>query len=124
LDNSSNSPYFYKGTLPEDHNKAVYVPNSQYFMGDIDVNLFDSTSPQQSFKICNEPNEFELSGKDLQLTYRACHEFEKRKQLRKERKFTFTSHYWYHMWTFPEAKLFNLKRIHIKTFIPSCVLYK
>ena len=126
-DNTSNSPYFYKGLLPEDDNDALYIPNSQYFMDDLDTAMYASKS-DHSLAICEVEDIYPgapYPERYIELVRRGCLEYEKRKELRKERQFTFTSHFWFHMWTIPDkALLSKYNRINIRSFIPSCILYK
>lgn len=118
-DNDSNSPYFYKGTRHEDANDAVYVPNSQYFMDHVDRDSMVNGEGELNGCVNRNPLV------NLHLYHRACDEFERRKELRKKRKYTFTLHLWNHMWV---RDLFTKKvkerTMHIKDFIPSCVLYQ
>lgn len=116
-DNRSNSPYFYKGAMAEEHDDAVYIPNSQYFMDNVDLEFIKDGE----LNICNEQT---TMAKRQVLIYRACNEFNSRKLLRKRRKYAFTFHYWSHMWTLSQEKIDTLEKRHIKDIVPNCIIYQ
>lgn len=80
----SNSPYFYKGALKEDDFNAVYVPNTQYFMGNIDWSArFD--------QYCEA-----LRANDL--VKRGCTILKEKEMQEDLNEFAFTDHMWTHMY--------------------------
>lgn len=85
-DTDSNSPYFYKGTLKEDDFDAVYVPNTRYFM-----NNLDWTAP------------FEQRCRDFSflnsLVKRGCQMLKERGLERDLNPFSFIDHRWNHMYS-------------------------
>lgn len=86
----SNSPYFYKGELPETHKNAVYVPNSKYFfyaINDNDHRLF-----WMHYKCYSE---------FLNLKYnqqRGCIELKNRALRNGPSKYAFVEHLWYQVY--------------------------
>lgn len=84
--NDSNSPYFYKGDLPEDDINAVYVPNSIYFMNTLDEHL---GSERKYYKICSKF--YELNS----LLRRACVNLYRRGFHREDHVYTFAKHHWF-----------------------------
>lgn len=112
---SSNSPYFYKGEYKEIDDDAVYVPNSQYFMDNLDP--VHVTENGKFTKLCKhiEP----LSG----IHKRACCEFHRRKQLRDKKTYTFTVHHWYHLWDRKRSDVNDLKKINISSIVPNVIRY-
>ena len=86
---SSNSPYFYKGKLPEDHEDAVYIPNSQYFCNNID--------PTANFFFYRACKDF-LSLNDLEK--RACGNLAAKGMFRERNKYAFLEHQFYRTYAF------------------------
>lgn len=112
-DNKTNTPYFYRGTRDEEGDDGIYIPNSQYFMDNVDPGLLNDKG---EFKPCFD----EPLYKSSVLKQRACKEFESRKVLRKEKRYTFTFHYWAHLWTTDQR---HMRRANITEFIPTAILY-
>jgi len=88
IDCTSNSPYFYKGVLPEDHEDAVYIPHTQYFNDIID---FGNGYEKRFGDTCNRTS---LS----LIKQRACAEMQRRGMFRKDTRFRFTKHKWSHIY--------------------------
>jgi hypothetical protein len=112
---SSNSPYFYKGDLKEVDDNAVYVPNSQYFMDKMDPGLIRPKGKVR--KLCSNI---------MVLTYlkqRACAELISRVQVRTNKKYTFTVHHWYHLWSEKKKRVKRLKYINITSIVPNYIKY-
>jgi hypothetical protein len=112
---SSNSPYFYKGELKETDNNAVYVPNSQYFMDNLDP--VHVTENGKFTQLCKQTQN--LSG----MYIRACSEFHRRKKVRENKKYTFTVHHWYHLWEMSKSSVSNLKKVNISSIVPKVIRY-
>lgn len=112
-DNKTNSPYFYKGTRDVESDDGIYIPNSQYFMDDIDPDRFNED------RELNDCIKKPLHKLEI-IKQRACKEFESRKQLRKERTYAFTVHYWFHLWTKSQD---HMRRVNLTEFIPTAILY-
>jgi hypothetical protein len=95
----SNSPFFYKGMLSEDHDDAVYVPNSKYFFNKLD---------DHHKRICNLQN---LCRRDFHTMLfnqkRACLELQKR-FINNRNMFAFTEHHWLRSYE-PDQFFTNLK---------------
>ena len=109
---TSNSPYFYRGKLPETHNDAVYVPNTQYFSDQIDIR----TRKRSFRRTCSDFAEQNF------LTKRACIEMRRRGMVRKDKQFTFLRHRWHHFWMDSD----NYKKqydIDIRKIAPNCIIY-
>jgi hypothetical protein len=115
-DTTSNSPYFYKGTRDEDSEDGIYIPNSQYFMDNVDPMLRNEDG---EIKECVDKSLDAFSF----LEKRACTEFESRKTIRKEKRFTFTIHYWFHLWTYTDSFAKKMPRVHIKQIIPKAISF-
>jgi len=104
-DNSSNSPYFYKGDYPETHEDAVYVPNTRYFTDEIDV--------IQEGLIRNKCTGKLLKANCLnRLILRGCREIQDRGIRRNNHRFRFVRHAWHHTWTSG-----NNAALHRNTFV-------
>ena len=114
-DIKQNSPYFYKGTRDVESDDGIYIPNSQYFMDEIDPMLRNEDG---NIKKCVDKSLNALSF----LEKRGCTEYESRKLIRNQRRYTFMIHYWYHFWTLTEDYAKNMRRVHIKQIIPKAVL--
>jgi hypothetical protein len=114
-DNNTNSPYFYKGSRDPEADDGIYIPNTQYFMDNIDPNIINKDG---DLTAC-------LKGHELSyLAKRGCAEFEHRREIRKRRTFAFTIHYWVHMWVMSEADTQRSYRyLHVKEIIPNCTMY-
>lgn len=69
LHNESNSPYLYKGTLMETANDAIYVPNTQYFMKSLSL---DMTNAHHEERICKS------GARKRELVRKACNELSRR----------------------------------------------
>ncbi|XP_053378236.1 uncharacterized protein LOC128548008 [Mercenaria mercenaria] len=108
---TSNSPYFYKGELREDDNNSVYVPNSQYFMDKL-----DPIHVKEFADICTGIETLPY------LKQRACTEFNRRKDIREKKKYTFTIHHWYHLWYQKKSTINELKKANIIDIVPNCIL--
>jgi hypothetical protein len=83
----SNSPYVYKGLLPEYSQNAVYIPNTRYFL-----DTFDNHEPFNSaayHKMCTQ-NFDNLN----HLQQRACAELHRRGFYRQPSEYVFTKHHW------------------------------
>ncbi|XP_060551809.1 uncharacterized protein LOC132713300 [Ruditapes philippinarum] len=81
----SNSPYFYKGSLREDHINAVYVANTKYFMNNFDKRVdFDS--------MC--------FGANIQIVQRGCILWLQRKSIKTKNVYSYTDHNWAHVYSF------------------------
>ncbi|XP_045206943.2 uncharacterized protein LOC123559195 [Mercenaria mercenaria] len=116
---ASNSPNFYKGNRTEDSKDTVYIPNSQYFFDSVDPVFLDA---QGNLKNCLK---FEEKTYKSSAAKQACAEFEWRRKVRKNKKYTFTIHHWH------DSKVYNFdkwlgsqERIHIQQIVPGCVFYK
>ncbi|XP_045161751.2 uncharacterized protein LOC123526579 isoform X2 [Mercenaria mercenaria] len=110
---TSNSPYFYRGELPEIHDDAVYVPNTQYFTDNIDI-----SNRKGSFRgTCYHFN-FQTF-----LTKRACKEMRRRGMIRKDKRFKFLSHKWHHFWMSSENYERN-SSINIRKIAPRSIIYR
>ncbi|XP_053390340.1 uncharacterized protein LOC128553213 [Mercenaria mercenaria] len=111
----SNSPYFYKGEMKEDDNTSVYIPNSQYFMDNLDpMHLTeDGAITQQCKNVETLPY----------LKQRACTELNRRKDIRERKKYTFTVHHWYHLWLKNNSTVTGLKKVNISDIVSNCILY-
>lgn len=113
IDVTSNSPMFYKGLLPEDHPDAIYVPNSQYFMDNLDPGL--------TVRILMTCKTFD---KQPFIVKRVCLEFRARLVVRKNRKFTFMFHTWDHSYGDKQKIKYSvMKKVHIQTIVPKVSLY-
>lgn len=110
-DCSSNSPYFYKGQLPEDHENAVYVPHTQYFNDIID---FGNGYEKRFGVLCNKTQTLPL------IQQRGCAEMERRGMFRKDTRFTFTRHKWSHIYQVNTSKF---KYKNIKDLVPNAIIY-
>lgn len=121
VDFSSNSPYFYKGTRTEDDADAVYIPNSQYFMDNIDPSLLknDSIEKCQYVSLLKYQSNYTKI-----LEQRGCNEYNCRRVLRRNRKFAFTVHYWYHLWLKSKNHITTLRKVHIDEIIKKYNSYK
>ncbi|KAL4232655.1 hypothetical protein ACF0H5_007343 [Mactra antiquata] len=117
--NDSSSPYFYTGTLPEDHIDAVYIPNTVYFMDTLDEHL---NSEQKYYQTCSQ---FVLLS---DLIQRACRELYKRGFHRENHQYAFTVHQWYQSYN-PEIlekylpEIFGVSLVHISQIVPNYVIY-
>ncbi|XP_053400496.1 uncharacterized protein LOC128557287 [Mercenaria mercenaria] len=116
-DSRSNSPYFYKGTIDEESDEGIYIPNSQYFGDKVEP---DRINKKGDLKDCAK----ELLVNAPVLKQRACKEFESRKVLRKDKTFTFTLHYWFHLWSQGKETLDFMQRYDITEVIPNAVLFQ
>ncbi|XP_060560095.1 uncharacterized protein LOC132720117 isoform X2 [Ruditapes philippinarum] len=109
---TSNSPYFYRGVLPEIHDDAIYVPNTHYFTDQIDVR-----NRKRSFKrTCSNFAEQPF------ITKRVCIEMRRRGMVRKDKRFSFLRHRWHHFWMNSD----NYKKqfhINIKQIAPKRIIY-
>ncbi|XP_053408032.1 uncharacterized protein LOC128559701 [Mercenaria mercenaria] len=86
-DFESNSPYFYKGSLRQDHNNAVYVANTLYFMSSFDT--------QVNFqRVCNDTQR--------RIVKRGCFLWNKRKNSKTKHPFSYTDHKWAHIYSVDE----------------------
>jgi len=110
-DCSSNSPYFYKGVLAEDHADAVYVPHTQYFNDFIDFCCGHRQKFNQICKIKTKPI----------VHARACAEMEQRGMDRKDIRYIFTKHKWSHAYHHVKT-LSKVKNIHIQELVPNVIL--
>lgn len=123
---SSNSPYFYRLEITGDaeDNDAIYVPNSQYFMDNVDPTMLDKDG---KIPLCRHIQGLYASTELLllpEISKRACDEFDSRKEVRKNKKYTFTVHYWHHLWVMDLAWLLTQKTMHIREAVPNCILYE
>ncbi|KAL4219255.1 hypothetical protein ACF0H5_021837 [Mactra antiquata] len=117
----STSPYIYKGRLPEDHEDAIYVPNTRYFMDSMDTHGFKET---RYYWKCRDFN-----GLDV-LQQRACIELKKRGFNRKPNEFTFTKHHWFQAYN-PLARFlkyyfgwfFKVPKVNIFAIAPRSKIY-
>ena len=123
---STNTPYFYKGTRQDDDDDSIYIPNSQYFMDTVDPVILITKMNEKIPKFCQHLRP--LREKEMQLfspniIMRGCFEYYNRREVRKNMKFTFTQHYWNHIWTMDKRWLSSLKRVHIKYIVPNYIIY-
>lgn len=86
---TSNSPYFYKGVLPEDHPDAVYVPNTQYFCNNV-----DTTATWFFYQTCKDFTKLN------DLEKRACVNMARRGMVRKRNKYAIIEHQFYRTYAF------------------------
>ncbi|KAL4238334.1 hypothetical protein ACF0H5_003044 [Mactra antiquata] len=114
-DMSSNSPSFYKGEYLETDDNALYVPNSQYFMDNISPEIH-----KRMMKSCDDVEDHPSS----QLTIRACSELVSRMNVRLNRKYTFTVHYWYNLYLYPPRWLRMLTKVPIREIVPYTIMYQ
>lgn len=112
VDTTSNTPYFYKGNRTNDDNDAIYIPNNQYFSDNVDSAYIGSDG---SHSKC-----VRTLGT---MSKRACAEFDRRKKLRFNKKFTFTIHYWDHLWGHSHSKIRSMKTVYIGDLVPKCTYY-
>ncbi|XP_060560883.1 uncharacterized protein LOC132720715 [Ruditapes philippinarum] len=112
---SSNSPYFYKGEMKENDKNSVYVPNSQYFMDKIDP--IHTTKTGVLTRLCGRVQTLSY------LRQRGCMEYKSRRSVRKHRKYTFTTHHWYHIWHRNRTFVEQMKKVNIKHIVPQFILY-
>ncbi|XP_045201908.2 uncharacterized protein LOC123555316 [Mercenaria mercenaria] len=88
--NESNSPYFYKGELPEEDNDAVYVPNTQYFINSLSQNWMN----EKDYKtICESRRRQNI------VVKKACNELTRRLSQKDRVKYAFTDHHWFHSYS-------------------------
>ncbi|XP_060594304.1 uncharacterized protein LOC132748707 [Ruditapes philippinarum] len=121
VDNDTNTPYFYKGTRPVEHDDSIYIPNSQYFLDTIDhimlIDFQNETMPVYCKKL-RQLHDLDNLLMMSKYTIRGCTEYHRRELIRKNKKFTFTRHYWYHMWTMDDGWIFSLPKLHIREIVP------
>lgn len=113
-DCSSNSPYFYKGELPEDHDDAVYIPNTAYFTDTLDLR---SGLGVKLHKKCDRW--FELT----YLQKRACSDIMRKGAVRRDRNFRFVTHKWSHIYSRTETELEGLEKKNIVSIVPYRYIY-
>lgn len=87
-DQETTSPYFYKGSIPDDDDNGIYVPNTRFFMDNPSPAL-QSTSDS---KCKNNPMKKDLAG-------RMCKIVQTRGYKRPPGTFTFLEHQWTHTWS-------------------------
>lgn len=109
-ENSSNSPFFYKGERAENDTDGVYIPNTQYFTGDVHPQMVDNRG---NLKDCTDQDT--LQG---YLTKRACVHYDSRVKLRENRKYFYTGYAFDNVW----SPLIKGRKIHIKKVIPNVIL--
>lgn len=114
----TNAPYFSKGTIDEEGIDGIYIPNSQYFADSVDPEQITNNG---SLKDCLVNGPLEKADEFLQ---RACKEFESRRVVRKEKKYTFTLHHWFHLWTKGQDYKEMLQYYNIKEVIPKVILFE
>lgn len=116
-----SSPYFYKGALPEDHDNAVYVPNTRYFTETMDTHGFKYT---RYYWTCRH---FESLTK---LKQRACVDLKRRGFYREKNSFTYGVHHWFQSYN-PISKFlksylglfFGDSKLHIREIVPKYKMY-
>ena len=121
VDNNTNTPYFYKGMKSEEADDSIYVPNSQYFLETIDPILLVDFHNETMPVYCKKLRELHHLDNLLMIsheTIRACTDYRRRLQIRKNKKFTFTQHYWHHMWSMNTAWQYSLKKLHVRNIVP------
>lgn len=111
-DNSSNSPFFYKGRLNEADENALYIPNTQYFTDIINPFLLNNLGELKACVATDKLLDY--------LAERACAEFAVRKEIRNNRKYMFTSRTYMSVW----EKRYTRNIVHIKKIIPNIILYE
>lgn len=111
---SGNAPVFYRGTLKDDDINAVYVPNTQYFSDNVATKIARKLPYLCSVSYIQSYN-----------NRRACNEFYRRIQLRKNKKYTFLYHAWFNSYNVYKKKYFlKMKTLHILDIVPQSVLYQ
>lgn len=115
VDCSSNSPYFYKGELPEDDENATYVANTQYLSDVLDL---EAGYEKKFTNICNKWNQLSY------LSKRVCSDMFRRGANRREAKFRFVTHHWSHSYVGGKKKdIHNMTKQIISTLVPDCYIY-
>lgn len=120
-DESSNSPYFYKGKLLEDGFDSVYIPNTRYFMDTLDDHIF---SEYKYYRLCNGFKTLNL------LTQRACVDLKRRGFKRKPSKYVFAKHHWGQTYAASTKRLAWIKSWFVKPYyniteiVPHAKIYK
>ncbi|KAH3705717.1 hypothetical protein DPMN_080795 [Dreissena polymorpha] len=109
------SPYFYKGSMDETDENAVYVPNTHFFMN----TLSTSGLHEQYFtETC-----LHLSPDSSTLLKRGCNELRRRKSRDSEShfRFTFTMHHWSETYS-PSWTKVEHTYTNIRSIIPASIL--
>ncbi|KAH3844091.1 uncharacterized protein LOC127872707 [Dreissena polymorpha] len=118
-DHQGSSPYHYKGRLHETDPRAVYVPNTHYFMNTLAENWF-SKSYWHYRRVCSN-----LDPTSGTLERKACNEFKAREDRSEHDHFRFT--YTRHHWFFTHNTLNFLPDVtrytNIQKIVPHLVLY-
>jgi hypothetical protein len=113
----SNTPNFYQGTRKEGDIDAVYIPNSQYFYDSVDPIYTKDGNLNKCWKFD------EIEQMPGQIKH-ACAEFERRRTVRKNRKYTFTVHHNHHSKMYDFDRWVNsLEKINIIQVVPGRILY-
>ena len=112
INKDSNSPYFYKGEIPESDDDGVYIPNTRYFM--------DSPSPALKGRVENDCNDTRAASTDLMR--RMCTVVARRGYFREPGMYTYLTHLWSHTWsrrknktTYRYTRISNMTK-HFKTY--------
>lgn len=116
---SSNTPYFNQGDRKEDDLDAVYIPNSQYFYDDVDPEFINRKG---NLNRCWRFQNMKHIPRKLK---HACTEFERRRKVRKNKKFTFIIHHHHQSKIYDYDKWVNeMEKINITQVVPGCIIYK
>ena len=115
LNPQSNSPFFYKGELPEDHSEAVYVANSKYFFNTLDT---------YNYRVLRMVRDCFLFYSLNFNQRRACPELFKR-YLSFRTKFAFAEHHWFHSYVirFTDLIWSQPEHINIKDIVKHVQIY-
>ncbi|XP_045206942.2 uncharacterized protein LOC123559194 [Mercenaria mercenaria] len=116
---TGNSSDLYKSISTMHNNDTVYIPNSQYFSDSIDPEFLDE---QGNLKKCWKFDQItDLKSFEKQ----ACTEFERRRKVRKNRKYTFIVHHWHTSKLYDYDKwLASLEKVKIRYIVPDCIIYE
>ncbi|KAH3705669.1 hypothetical protein DPMN_080746 [Dreissena polymorpha] len=109
------SPYFYKGSMDETDENAVYVPNTHFFMNTLSTS---GLNEQYFTETC-----FHLSPDSSTLLKRGCNELRRRKSRDSEShfRFTFTMHHWSETYS-PSWTKVEHTYTNIRSIIPASIL--
>ncbi|XP_060599071.1 uncharacterized protein LOC132752723 [Ruditapes philippinarum] len=111
----SNSPFFYKGALPEDHSEAVYVANSKYFFNTLDTYNYRVL---RMFRDCFLFYSLNFNQK------RACPELFKR-YMSFRSKYAYAEHHWIHSYVTRISDIIwpHQEYMHIKDIVKHAQIY-